>query len=256
MTRLHVAVVGEGPTVVVLHGFTGSGTAMAPLTERLARSRRVVAVDLVGHGRSPIPDDPAAYTVDAMAVDVAEVIGDAPAPVVGYSMGGRVALTLACRRPSVVTSLVLIGATPGIAEPAARAERRTSDEALAASIETDGLEAFVDRWMANPLFVSQDALGEAFLAEARAQRLAADPRGLARSLRGGGTGAMTPLHDRLPTCTVPTVLVVGELDAKFRAIAASMALPDARVEVVAGVGHAAHLEAPDRVADIVAGHTA
>ena len=99
MTRLHVEVAGDGPTVVVLHGFTGSAAAMSSLTDHLVARRRVVAVDLVGHGRSPVPDDPAAYTVDAMADDVAEVIGGDPAAVVGYSMGGRVG---AHRSPVVV----------------------------------------------------------------------------------------------------------------------------------------------------------
>lgn len=252
MTDLHVEIEGSGEPVVVLHGFTGSAVAMGGLVDRLAVDHRVLAVDLVGHGRSPVPTHPAAYTVDAMAADVAAVIDRhtaGSAHLVGYSMGGRVALTLACCDPARVRTLALIGATPGIADAADRAARRAADDALAASIERDGLEAFVDTWMANPLFASQDRLGVKVLAAARAQRLTADPRGLAASLRAGGTGAMTPLHDRLAGCAVPTCIIVGELDPKFRAIAEAMhdLLPVSTIVTVADAGHAAHLERPDRV---------
>lgn len=261
MTELHVEVAGEGPPVVLVHGFTGAISTMAGVAERLVDDHRVISLDLVGHGRSPVPADPGAYTVDAMAADVAAVIDDhaaGSAHVVGYSMGGRVALTLACASPARVRTLTLIGATPGLAHAEDRAERRAADEALAAGIERDGLATFVDRWMANPLFASQSSLGPDVLAAARAQRMANDPAGLAASLRGGGTGSMTPLHSALVDCAVPVALVVGELDPKFRAIAESMheSLPASSVVVVPGAGHAAHLEAPDVVGRAIRALTA
>ena len=256
MTELHVEARGEGPQVVLVHGFTGAISSMAALADRLVVDHRVIAVDLVGHGRSPVPEDPAAYTVEAMADDVASVIDDhaaGTAHVVGYSMGGRVALTLACRTPARVRTLALVGATPGLAEPDERARRRAADDVLAQGIERDGVAAFVDRWMANPLFASQAALGTEFLEGARAQRLGNDPRGLCASLRQGGAGSMTPLHGALGACGVPVTLIVGELDAKFLAIAESMheALPVAKVVVVPGAGHAAHLERPDLVGEAI-----
>lgn len=253
MTALHVAVVGVGPPILLLHGFTGDTSTMAVLADRLVATYRVISVDLIGHGRSPAPDDVADYSVDAMADDVASVIDEhatGSAHVVGYSMGGRVALTLACRHPDRVAALTLIGASPGIASAAERAARRGSDEGLVDLIEGEGLAAFVDRWMANPLFASQARLGPDFLAAARVQRLANDPAGLVRSIRGGGTGSMAPLHGELAGCDVPTTMIVGELDAKFRAIAAEMneALPVSTIVTVPGAGHAAHLEQPDLVA--------
>ena len=256
MTELDVDDAGVGSPIVVLHGFTGSTVAMSGLTSRLSSTHRVLAVDLVGHGRSPVPTDPARYTVDAMADDVAAALQRralGSAHLVGYSMGGRVALTLACNRPELVRSLVLIGATPGLRDPDERAERRVADAALADRIERDGLAEFVDEWMANPLFASQERLGPEALAAARDQRLDNDPLGLAASLRGGGTGAMTPLHDRLPDLRVPTTLVVGALDPKFREIAAAMdeALPHSCVVTVTDAGHAAHLEQPDAVVDAI-----
>lgn len=246
-----VEVVGHGPAIVLLHGFTGDASTMQVLTERLAPSHTVVVPNLIGHGGSTGPDDH--YSVDAMAAQVVEIVAalgfPAPIDLVGYSMGGRVALTLACRFPAQVASLTLVGASAGLATAEEQAERRAADEALAASILTDGLGSFVDRWMANPLFATQSRLGADFLAAARAQRMANSPEELARSLLGAGTGTMRPLHDLLATCAMPVSLVVGADDAKFRDIAASLAgsLPAARVATIDDAGHAAHLEQPDAV---------
>lgn len=249
--RLSVEVRGSGQPVIVLHGFTGSAEAMQPLTERLEDRYRVMTPDLVGHGRSSVPDDPRAYSVEAMVrhvLAVADVMGCATFHLVGYSMGGRVALALACRAGHRLRSLVLIGATAGLADDEARAERRRLDEERARRIETD-LEGFVDEWMANPLFAAQTDLGADFLAASRAQRLASDPAGLAASLRAAGTGSMAPLHDRLGQCTMPTLLVVGSDDHKFIAEAArlSAGLPRSSTAVIPGAGHSAHLERPDEV---------
>ena len=236
-------------TVVVLHGFTGDGDTMASIVDRLPG--RVEAPDLPGHGRGPHPTDPDRYSVDAMA---RSVVGDRRDPVhlVGYSMGGRVALTAACRFPDKVRSLSLIGASAGIVDPVERAARAAADDALADTIEGD-LAAFVDRWMANPLFATQRRLGPSFLASARAQRLRNDPVALAASLRANSTGRMHALHDALPSCRVPTAVIAGADDPKFVAIAHDLVarLPDATVHVVERAGHAVHLEQPEAVVDAI-----
>ena len=256
-----------GPPVVVLHGFTGSGAAMAPLTQRLAAAGatgpelRVIAPDLVGHGDSDAPDELDLYTVEAMADQVA-ALADAldceTFHLVGYSMGGRVALTLGCARPRRLRSLTLIGASAGIADRAERRRRVEADEARVQRMEAD-FEAFVDDWMADPLFAGQAVLGEAHLQAARTQRLASNPQGLARSLRAAGTGQIAPLHDRLGQCNAPTLLVVGAQDTKFCVLAEQFAatLPRACIASIDGAGHAAHLEQPDAtaaaIADFIAG---
>ena len=257
----------DGVPVVVLHGFTGSAAAMAPLTQRLAAAGspgpalRVIAPDLVGHGDSEAPDDLELYRVGAMADQVAAMAGALACKtfhLVGYSMGGRVALSLGCAAPQRLRSLTLIGASAGIADPAERRRRREADNCRAQQITADP-EAFVDDWMADPLFAGQAALGEAHLRAARAQRLASDPAGLARSLRAGGSGAMSPLHERLGRCEMPTLLVVGAHDSKFCAIAEQLvaALPRGDIVRIDGAGHAAHLERPDataaQIAEFIAG---
>jgi len=255
LAELHIEVSGQGPAIVLLHGFTGDASTMAVLTERLAADHTVIVPNLIGHGGSTGQDDQ--YSVDAMAAHVLDALAalDQPAPydIVGYSMGGRLALTLGSRFPEQVASLALIGASAGLATEQERAERRAADEGLSESILADGLAVFVDGWMANPLFGTQERLGPHFLSSARSQRLQNSPEELVRSLRGAGTGSMRPLHDLLGECVAPVQLIVGEDDPKFRAIAAELdqALPFASVATIGHAGHAAHLEQPDAVATVI-----
>ena len=240
-------------TTVVLHGFTGSATAMAPFTSRLPEP--ALALDLPGHGSGPISSDPADYTMAAAMAGVVSATARLERfALVGYSMGGRVALNFALTHPDRVTSLVLIGAHPGIDDPTDRTERIAADEALADRIESEGIEWFADYWVDRPLFASQrHRLSARQRAELRSQRLACHPRGLALSLRGMGAGAVEPVGRRLGELPMPCALIAGAEDSKFAAIAHHMAaaIPHAVVHLIPDAGHAAHLEAPDATAAAV-----
>ncbi|MFL5816012.1 MAG: 2-succinyl-6-hydroxy-2,4-cyclohexadiene-1-carboxylate synthase [Conexibacter sp.] len=233
-------------TIVLLHGFTQTGRSWGPTIAALGERYRALAPDIRGHGSAS----------DARPVDFASVQADvlALAPerftLAGYSMGGRIALSLALAAPDRVARLVLVGASPGIADAEERRTRRAADEALADRIEEEGIEAFASHWSALPLFAGQPP---AVAAAAHAMRLAQAPAGLAAALRGLGTGFMESLWDRLPRLTSPVALVVGERDAKFRAIAERMAdtLPDAEIHVVPEAGHAVQLEVPEAVAALL-----
>jgi 2-succinyl-6-hydroxy-2,4-cyclohexadiene-1-carboxylate synthase len=168
------------------------------------------------------------------------------AHLLGYSMGGRVALHFAAAYPERVRSLVLESASPGLADPAERRARIDSDEALAQRLEREGLAAFVDDWARLPLFASQERLPESIRADLRAQRMQNNVHGLANTLRGLGTGVQSPLWDRLADVKTPTLLVVGALDAKFVAINRAMAktMPRAHLAIVPDAGHTVHLEQP------------
>jgi 2-succinyl-6-hydroxy-2,4-cyclohexadiene-1-carboxylate synthase len=231
--------------VVLVHGFTQTQAAWEPVAARLRSRWRLVRVDLPGHGGSA--------GVRAGFAEAAGLLGECGgrAAYVGYSLGGRLCLRLALDRPELVRALVLLGASPGIADPAARAERRADDETLAAGIERDGVAAFLDRWLAGPLFAT--------LPPARAalpDRLANAPAGLASALRLLGPGAQAPLWDRLAGLRCPTLLVAGALDGKFAALTAEMAAaigPAAQRALVPGAGHAVHLERPAELADLLDG---
>src|SRR6266496_1425502 len=183
---------GAGQRVVLVHGFTQTLAAMEPLATRLRDRHTVVRVDLPGHGGSAVPR--------AGFAEAAALLGEigGPAAYLGYSLGGRVCLRLALDRPDLVRALVLVGASPGIAEAGERAERRAADEVLARELEHDGVAAFLDRWLAGPLFATLPAERAG-----RAERLGNSAAGLAAALRLLGTGTQEPLWARLPELAVP-----------------------------------------------------
>jgi 2-succinyl-6-hydroxy-2,4-cyclohexadiene-1-carboxylate synthase len=247
--QLNVETAGSGPPLVLLHGFTGSSANWQSHVAVFTQRFQTVAIDLPGHGESDSPADPARYRMEHCVEDLISVFNQlnlGRVNLLGYSMGGRVALHVAAAHPERIRALALESASPGLADPAESAARVVSDEALADFIEREGLEAFVDKWERLPLFASQSRLPESVRAELRAQRLRNSPRGLANSLRGLGTGAQSPLWDRLPDLRASTLLIAGELDQKFTAIARRLAelLPVARLEVVPEAGHTVHLERP------------
>ena len=258
---LAVTVTGSGEPVLVIHGFTGCAQAMAPLVDRLDGYRRM-AVDLPGHGSSESPADLTRYCVDATVASLATLIiemDEAQAAVVGYSMGGRLALSLAVAHPELCRSLVIISATAGIADPAERARRQRADAALADLIAQRGLRHFVDRWMAQPMWDTlRTRLGPVAWEASIRQRLRCHPLGLAHSLRAVGTGSMRSLWEELDSIEVPILLLCGQLDAKFADLGAHMAqqLPNSELIVLPGIGHAAHLEQPNTCAIAVHEHLA
>ena len=247
--RLFVREYGSGAPVLLLHGFTGCGESMERAAAACPPDTRRIFVDLLGHGRSDAPQDADVWSMERCASDLVAVLDALEVPaatVLGYSMGARIALGLALWRPERVARLVLVGARAGIADPEVRAARVRDDERLARRIEGEGIEAFVDHWMALPVFASQARLGEEALRAARAQRLRNRPEALARSLRGMGVGAQPSLHDALPGVRAPTLLVTGAEDTRFGEAARELAslLPNARHVVLPEAGHAAHLENP------------
>lgn len=246
---LHFERRGDGPPLVLLHGFTGSARSMAGVAAAFEREHEIIAPDLPGHGRSVGGAGAGGYQFDACIDALAATLhaaGHARAHWLGYSMGARLALGCAVRQPGTVASLVLLAGRAGIEDAAARAARKAADDALAARLEAQGIGPFVDEWLAQPLFATLQRLGAGFMANERHERLANDPRELAASLRALGPAAQPPLFADLPNVQVPVLLVAGALDARFVAAAHELArrLPRAEVREIADAGHAAHLERP------------
>ncbi len=251
-----VEVGGDGPPLMLIHGFTGRGFDWAPFLPDLRRARTTITVDLLGHGDSESPADPARHAIERQAADLAGILrrlGLAPADVVGYSLGARIALRMAVAEPDVVARLFLESPSAGIADQANRSARLAADEQLAQLLDRDGIEAFVDRWEKLPVFVAERAMPAVERARLQAARLDNQPTGLAASLRGAGQGAMEPLHDRLAGVTAPTLVVAGALDeaGSDRARAIVSGIPGARMAILEGIGHAPHREAPDRFATLL-----
>ena len=232
--------------LVLLHGFTQTGGSWQSVRHLLGARYRALAPDLPGHGQFAWRRPASFSACDAYV----RALTDAPFTLVGYSMGGRIALHAALAVGARIRRLVLVGASPGLADPEERQKRRAADAALADRIEAIGVDEFAAEWGAQPLFAGMPR-GIAEQAEADRRRNTAP--GLAAALRGLGTGAMPPLWDRLGELPMPVELVVGERDGKFRAIAERMAaaIPAARLHVVDGAGHAVHLEQPGALAELL-----
>jgi 2-succinyl-6-hydroxy-2,4-cyclohexadiene-1-carboxylate synthase len=243
---LHVETCGQGPRLVLGHGFTQSGRVWGGLADELSVHHQLALVDLPGHGGSS--------DILADLVNGAALLGDAggPASYLGYSMGARFCLHLALVRPDLVQRLVLVSGTAGIDGATERAERRRADEALAERLEPvdggpaeDSVAEFVDRWVTNPMFgdvpVAANGLDE------RRRNTAA---GLASSLRLAGTGTQAPLWDRLSELALPVLVVTGARDTKFTALGQrlveSIGINARHFEIEAD--HAPHLQRPHRVA--------
>ncbi|MCI0477595.1 MAG: 2-succinyl-6-hydroxy-2,4-cyclohexadiene-1-carboxylate synthase, partial [Anaerolineales bacterium] len=247
--ELNVITSGAGAPLVLLHGFTGSAANWAAHRAVFDKHFQTVAIDLLGHGASDAPEDAERYSMTRGVDDLRACFDVLHLPrvnLLGYSLGGRVALHFAFKYPERVNTLILESASPGIANAAERAARRASDEALAERIEREGIAAFVAYWEQLPLFATQTRLPQAARDALHAQRLQNNPRGLANSLRGLGAGAQKSLWECLPQIHTRTLLITGALDEKFTDIARRMsqAMPKARHVSIADAGHAAHWERP------------
>ncbi len=234
---LHRAFDWRGPDrIVLVHGFTQTMRSWDRLASLLSETFQVVRVDLPGHGGSG--------HLDLSFQETVEALGEAggAATYVGYSLGGRLSLRLAVDHPELVQALVLVGASPGLAEAGERAARRETDEAVAADIERMGTSAFLDRWLSQPLFATLNLQPDDLEA-----RLANSPTGLATALRRLGSGVQEPLWDRLGELKMPVLAITGQEDAKFSRLAEEMVAAigvNAQAVALAGAGHAAHLERP------------
>ena len=237
--------------LLLLHGFTHPGTSWARVQGKLPERYRSLAPDIRGHGSA---SETRPVRLEAVLEDLAALAPPGAFTLAGSSMGGRLALHAACSAGLAgrVSRLVLIGASPGLSDPAERAARAAADDRLAKAVEGMSIEQLAREWATStPVLAGQPAEVIELL---HRDRLRNTPAGLARALRGLGTGALPSLWKRLGDVRAPVTLVVGERDEKFTAIADQMAarLADARVEVVPGAGHAVHLEAPERVAALLA----
>ncbi|WP_277586209.1 2-succinyl-6-hydroxy-2,4-cyclohexadiene-1-carboxylate synthase [Psychrobacillus antarcticus] len=246
--------IGAKERIVFLHGFTGSANTWDEFVSYLSNTLELLTIDLIGHGLTSKPMDSDRYTVEEQVADLHALFQElqwSDFTLVGYSMGGRLALSYASQYP--VKRLILESSSPGLSDEDERLNRKKSDEQLADRILNDGLPSFVSFWEAIPLFYSQRQLSMEKRQLIRQERLAGSEIGLANSLRGFGTGVQPSYWKRLEEVITPTFLLTGELDGKFSELAKEMKkyLPNVAHKEIKDVGHAIHVENPELFATIV-----
>jgi len=246
---LFVSIKGEGEPLLLLHGFTGSHKSWGKYVDTWSKQFRVIAVDIIGHGFSECPEEPNRYSMQHAVQDMEALLDKlqlAKVHIVGYSMGGRLALSFAMMHSERVNKLVIESGSPGIETEELIQQRKLADEELACKIEQEGILKFIDYWESIPLFQTLRQCSAEAQQSIREQRLYNDPLGLANSLRGMGTAAQPSWWDQLHLLDVPVLLICGEQDEKFVAIATKMnaKLPNSNYAEVSNSGHLVHVEQP------------
>jgi len=242
--------------IIFLHGFTGSVNDWQFIMQNVDSRYFPVAIDLPGHGDTEISDNVESYTTEAIVNIILTIVEKLKAPQVvllGYSMGGRAALSFATRHTSKIKALILESATAGIENTDERSNRLLSDMELAESIEKYGVEKFIRYWMELPLFESLKLLPDKEYQNIVKRKLANSRTGLANSLRGFSTGKMKSLWNELPDFNFPILMVTGSLDKKYETIANKMVslFPQAEHEIIPDAGHNIHLEKPKEFIKLV-----
>ncbi|MFC0273992.1 2-succinyl-6-hydroxy-2,4-cyclohexadiene-1-carboxylate synthase [Metabacillus herbersteinensis] len=251
----HVEVHFSGEPLVLLHGFTGSSVNWGPFLKEF-KSYQVVLIDMLGHGRTDSPTQSDRYHMDNVVEDlkvIFEKLNLDSVNLLGYSMGGRIALSFSAKYPGFVKKLILESSSPGLKRMEEREDRIKKDRYLAEGIVKKGVEAFVNDWESIPLFQSQLQLPSEIQSLIRLQRLSNTKIGLSNSLIGMGTGSQSSSWEQLPLLKMPVLLICGELDTKFCEIAKEMdeILPFSTISEINRAGHAIHVEKPRMFGKIV-----
>lgn len=236
--------------LALLHGFLGDASMWQPVVQRTEAPAHLLR--LPGHGRDAANEaqDPIAGAFERAAETLAERLPHEPSILVGYSMGARLAMLVAARHPRRLRGLVLLAGHPGLTSAEERDERRAWEEEQVRRLQSEGLVAFAEAWGRLPLFATQAALPSEVRARQRASRRRHTEAGIAWAIRALGLADMPNLREPLAATRLPTWIVVGEHDEKYRRLAASLAgtLHEAHLVVVPGAGHNVALEAPERLA--------
>ncbi|WP_172797521.1 2-succinyl-6-hydroxy-2,4-cyclohexadiene-1-carboxylate synthase [Bacillus sp. FJAT-27445] len=254
----NLEICGYGEPLLLLHGFTGNAGTWKPFCEILGQHSLMICPDLPGHGKTDFNGGHERFSIESTVHGLKGIIDElkiGKVNLLGYSMGGRLALAFALTYPGRVGKLILESSSPGLANEKERQVRRMKDSELANFILEEGTEAFVDYWENIPLFKSIQAMPDKVTDAIRTQRMENSPEGLAKSLIGMGTGAQPSYWDRLPELEADVLLLAGEFDEKFCGIAEKMGalINSASVVIVEDTGHAVHVENPEKFGTIVSG---
>jgi len=252
----HVEIKGKGKPLLLLHGFTGDHSTWDDVVNKLSQQYMCIIPDILGHGKSDSPKEFERYAMEKIVTDLQHILNYldvSKVHLLGYSMGGRLALSFAVLCGNKVETLILESASPGIEAQSEREERKHQDTRLAERILQDGMDNFVEYWGGIPLFATQQSLPDNVKQKITEQRLRNQPVGLANSLLGMGTGVQPSWWNELPALNIPVLLLSGEYDQKFCKIARIMdeKLPNSEWKIINEVGHAIHVEDSEMFGRIV-----
>ncbi|WP_430784631.1 2-succinyl-6-hydroxy-2,4-cyclohexadiene-1-carboxylate synthase [Virgibacillus flavescens] len=244
---------GAGDPIILLHGFTGSTDTWTSFVSQLDTSFQVIAIDLPGHGKTCVSEPKSMEDCCHDLKKIIDQLGYKKIHLLGYSMGGRTALSFAMMYPELINMLVLESASPGLENENDAYERAAKDKRLSERLQNDGLESFVEFWENIPLFDTQKKLPLSTRQKIKQERLSQKAEGLAMSLTSMGTGVQPSWWDRLETFTSPVLLLAGEADHKFININKQMSnrLPNSNLVIVKNAGHAIHVEESEIFGKIV-----
>lgn len=234
--------------LVALHGFTETDQVWS---EFFAGHHPVHCPILPGHGWKPCP--PGSTLASVAAAMAQHLAADGTDDLLGYSLGGRVALQLALDHPGRCRRLILVSSGPGIADPAERERRRQRDERLAQILDEDGISPFTAWWESSPALAPARPLAARVDESLRSLRLNQDPACLAQVLRHISHGTMADLAPRLGELRMPVLLIAGDHDRAYCQHLREMAkaIAGSRLQLIADAGHAVHRERPDAVRNAV-----
>jgi len=229
--KLYYEAHGEGPALILTHGYSATSQMWAGQIDALAPHFKVVTWDMRGHGQSDYPEDQAAYSEEATVADMAallDAVGAKEAVVGGLSLGGYMSLAFHATHPERTRALLIIDTGPGYKNDEARNGWNENAIRRAERYEADG---FGDL---------SKASAEVRLARHR------DASGLARAARGMLTQKNARVIESLPSIAVPSLVVVGANDTPFLAASDYMAakIPGAKKVVIPDAGHSANIDQP------------
>ena len=238
-------------TVLLLHGFTGSLEDWRDIYTNLDEKFNYVGIDLIGHGKSDSPSNIEYYKAESLVSQIQNILDQLSIDkviILGYSMGGRVALNFAVSHPQKIKGLILESTSAGIKNEKDRIERIESDEELASYIEENGTEKFAERWMDQDIFNTQRRFSDEKLQKIKRRIAQNSKRGLANTLRGFGTGKMPYFAENLNSIKCPVLLISGELDTKYCELNSELEkkFSNAKNAVIKNAGHNTHLEEKER----------
>lgn len=242
--------------ILFLHGFTGCAEDWFPVFEQIPDKYNCLALDIIGHGKSDAPGSSMHYSIDSIMSQIKYVkdhLTQNKIFLLGYSMGGRIALTYASMYPEDVKGLILEASSAGIKNDEERQKRYEEDLKLAEFIETHTMEEFIEMWHDQEIFNTQRRFSNDKLKKIKKKKASGSKTGYANILKGFSTGIMPPVHDKLKKIPLKVLLITGELDTKFTGINARLAKRffKAKHKIVRNSGHNTHLEEPKRFIEIV-----